>query len=104
MLADAANVYNVGDYRGITGLERQYEPFLRGTKGIKRVEKDIYGRVIGSVEGGERDIDALAGDDLFSTIDLNLQTYGEELMQNKIGSIVAIEPESGEILAMISRL
>ena len=102
MLEDSSHVYSVGDYTGITGLERFYEPFLRGVKGIKRVEKDIYGRVIGQVEGGRRDIDAQAGDDLFSTIDLRLQTYGEELMQNKIGSIVAIEPATGEILAMIS--
>lgn len=102
LLADSGHVYNVGDYTGITGLERQYEPFLRGTKGIKRVEKDIYGRVIGSVDDGNRDIQALAGDDLFSTIDLDLQTYGEQLMQNKIGSIIAIEPATGEILAMVS--
>ena len=102
LLEDSAHVYNVGDYTGITGLEREYEPYLRGTKGVKRVEKDIYGRVIGSVDGGKLDIDAMAGDDLFSTIDLELQTYGEALMQNKIGSIVAIEPATGEILAMVS--
>ncbi|MEL7424243.1 MAG: penicillin-binding protein 2 [Bacteroidota bacterium] len=102
LLEDSAHVYSVGDYTGISGLEHQYEPFLRGTKGIKRVKKDIYGRVIGSVDEGKKDIKALAGDDLFSTIDLELQTYGEDLMQNKIGSIVAIEPATGEILAMIS--
>lgn len=102
LLEDSSHVYNVGDYTGISGLEREYEAALRGTKGIRLVEKDIYGRVIGSVEGGDRDVEALAGDDLFSTIDLELQTYGEELMQNKVGSIVAIEPATGEILAMIS--
>lgn len=102
ILEDSTDTYNTGDYMGITGLEKQYEYYLRGTKGIRRVEKDIQGRVMGSVDGGELDVRPEAGDDLFSTIDLNLQTYGEALMQNKIGSIVAIEPATGEILAMIS--
>jgi penicillin-binding protein 2 len=102
ILEDSTDIYITGDYMGITGLEKQYEYYLRGTKGIRRVEKDIQGRVIGSVKDGELDVRPEAGDDLFSTIDLNLQTYGEELMRNKIGSIVAIEPATGEILAMIS--
>jgi penicillin-binding protein 2 len=94
--------YRRGDYMGITGLEHQYEYYLRGTKGSHLVEKDIHGRVIGKVAGGSRDVAPTAGLDLYSTIDLDLQVYGEELMAGKIGGIVALEPATGEILAMIS--
>lgn len=102
MLKDSTATYLAGDYMGITGLERQYEYYLRGVKGIRRVEKDILGRVIGSVNDGQLDVTPISGYDLFSTIDLDLQRYGEELMQNKIGGIIAIEPATGEILAMVS--
>ena len=102
MLKDSTDNYLAGDYMGITGLERQYEYYLRGVKGIRRVEKDILGRVIGSVNEGQLDVTPVSGYDLFSTIDLDLQRYGEELMQNKIGGIIAIEPATGEILAMVS--
>ncbi|MEL7222433.1 MAG: penicillin-binding protein 2 [Bacteroidota bacterium] len=94
--------YRRGDYMGISGLEHQYEYYLRGAKGNRLVEKDIQGRVIGKVAGGTKDVTPTAGQDIFSTIDLDLQTYAEELMAGKIGGIVAIEPATGEILSMVS--
>lgn len=94
--------YYPGDYVGITGLEREYEYQLRGKTGIRKVEKDIRGRIIGSYRNGAEDQAPQSGLDLYTTIDLDLQAYGEELMRNKIGGIVAIEPQTGEVLAMIS--
>ncbi|MEZ4985931.1 MAG: penicillin-binding transpeptidase domain-containing protein [Saprospiraceae bacterium] len=102
ILEDSTDIYSSGDYLGVTGMEKYYEYYLRGIKGIRRVEKDIRGRIIGSVADGQLDVDPVAGYDLFSTIDMDLQQYAEELMQNKIGSIVAIEPSTGEILALVS--
>ncbi len=102
IIEDSSHVYLSGDYIGVTGLEKFYEYFLRGVKGLSYVEKDIVGRTIGSVNNGDNDSPPAAGFDLFTTLDLELQQYGELLMQNKIGSVVAIEPSSGEILAMIS--
>ncbi|RMF00929.1 MAG: penicillin-binding protein 2 [Bacteroidetes bacterium] len=99
---DSNGIYRPGDYWGITGLEHQYEAFLRGQKGIRRVKKDILGRVIGRVDDGKHDIPAVAGYNLWTGIDQELQTYAETLMQGKIGGIVAIEPASGEVLAMVS--
>lgn len=95
-------VYAPGDYIGTTGLEHYYEDSLRGVKGIRMIYKDKLGREVGSVKGEGSSQQSVAGTDLRTTIDLELQRYGEELMANKIGSVVAIEPESGEILAMIS--
>ena len=94
--------YSSGDYHGISGLEYQYEPALRGDKGRRFVYRDRLGREAGEVLNGELDVDATVGTDLVTTIDLDLQAYGEELMVNKIGSIVALEPSTGEVLAMIS--
>jgi len=94
--------YIRGDYNGINGVESTYEKFLRGEKGFKYVLVDVHGRQKGSFRDGEYDIPAVAGKDIKLTIDIDLQKYGEELMQNKIGSIVAIDPQSGEILTMIS--
>lgn len=97
--------YKMGDYIGISGLENVYEDNLRGTKGVEYFLKDNLGRPSGTISGGDLDsLDAAAtmGVDIVSTIDLKLQQYGEYLMQNKKGSIVAIEPKTGEILSMIS--
>lgn len=91
--------YERGDYHGISGLEYQYEAVLRGDKGERWLYRDRLGRAVGT-SGNE--IDAVVGTNLKTTIDLNLQAYGEQLMVNKIGAIIAIEPESGEILTMIS--
>jgi len=95
-------VYASGDYIGAAGLESEYEPYLRGKKGVTALLKDNLGRIVGKYRNGENDIPAKAGSDLRSTIDIELQRYGEELLQGKTGSIVAIEPSTGEILAMIS--
>lgn len=93
--------YVPGDFIGVSGLERTYERYLRGEKGYRMVVKDKLGRTVDEVKGPMKK-QAVSGTDVFTTIDLDLQTYGESLMVNKIGAIVAIEPESGEILSMIS--
>jgi len=99
---DKNDVYSLGDYIGRSGLERTYEYALRGEKGVGYVLKDNLGRNVESYENGQLDSAAISGSDIISTIDLDLQIYGEKLMQNKMGSIVAIEPATGEILSMIS--
>ncbi|MEM1319300.1 MAG: penicillin-binding protein 2 [Bacteroidota bacterium] len=94
--------YAKGDYIGAMGLEAAYEKELRGRKGAKYILKDNMGREVGPYKNGKQDSVAISGKDLISTLDIDLQGYGEQLMQNKTGSIVAIEPASGEILTMIS--
>ncbi len=94
--------YRQGDYIGKSGIERFYEKVLRGKKGSKIVEVDVHNRVTGSFQNGKFDTLAIPGDNLYLSIDYRLQAYGEKLMQNKVGSIVAIEPSSGEILSMVS--
>lgn len=94
--------YEEGDYIGATGIEKEYEDSLRGTKGKKYLLRDNLGRIEGSFKDGSLDVQASSGTDLMTTLDLGLQAYGEYLMQNKIGSIVAIQPSTGEILAFIS--
>lgn len=91
--------YVRGDYHGISGLEYQYEKMLRGEKGERWLYRDRLGRAVGT-SGTE--IDAVVGANIKTTIDLDLQRYGERLMQNKLGTIIAIEPSTGEILTMIS--
>ncbi len=94
--------YRQGDYIGKSGIERYYEKVLRGTKGSRIVEVDVHNNIKGSFQNGRFDTLAVPGADLSLSLDEKLQSYGEQLMQNKIGSIVAIDPESGEILAMVS--
>ncbi len=94
--------YKPGDYIGKLGIEEAYETELRGTRGVKIYLVDVYSRIKGSYAGGEMDTAAVQGTDIVSAIDLDLQEYGEMLMKNKTGSIVAIEPESGEILTLVS--
>jgi penicillin-binding protein 2 len=94
--------YKQGDYIGITGLEKAYEKELRGQKGVKVVMVDVFNRTKGSFKDGKYDTLAVTGKKITSTIDAELQAYGERLMQNKTGAIVAIEPATGEILALIS--
>lgn len=94
-------VYTPGDYIGAGGLERAYEALLKGEKGRKLMLKDNLGREVGFLEGPS-DLDPVSGSNLTSSLDLELQAYGEWLMQNKIGSIVAIEPATGQVLAMVS--
>ncbi|MCF8259104.1 MAG: penicillin-binding protein 2 [Flavobacteriales bacterium] len=94
--------YRSGDYIGIAGLEKSYETSLRGVKGVKVMMVDVHNRTKGSYREGRYDTLAVAGRGIECTIDAKLQEYGELLMQNKAGAIVALEPSTGEILALIS--
>ncbi len=94
--------YRQGDYIGKSGIEKYYENKLRGKKGLKIKIVDVFNRERGSFKNGKYDTIAIAGDDIYISINTELQIYGEKLMQNKKGSIVAIEPSSGEILALVS--
>jgi penicillin-binding protein 2 len=94
--------YSMGDYIGISGLEGYYESELRGEKGQEVLLVDVRGRVKGPYQDGRFDKDAIVGRNLTCTIDARIQQYGEELMKNYKGSIVAIEPATGEILALVS--
>jgi penicillin-binding protein 2 len=94
--------YSIGDNIGSSGIEKAYELDLRGRKGIKVFMVDVFNRVKGSFGDGKYDTLSLPGLNLTCTIDADLQKYGERLMTNKKGSIVAIEPATGEVLAMIS--
>lgn len=94
--------YSRGDYIGASGLELAYEKELRGRKGVNYVLINNMGREVGSYNKGSLDTIPVSGNDLITTLDIDLQSYGELLMQNKTGSIVAIEPATGEILAMVS--
>ncbi|MFO8000267.1 MAG: penicillin-binding protein 2 [Marinilabilia sp.] len=94
--------YQQGDYWGINGVEKTYEKALRGEKGARYVMVDVHGRQKGSFQEGRYDTAAVSGKNISLSLDHELQAYGEKLMQNKIGSIVAIEPSTGEILSMVS--
>ncbi len=94
--------YHSGDYIGISGLEKSYEDVLRGKKGLKIKVVDVFNRDKGSFQNGKYDTSAVAGTDLHSSLDADLQAYGEQLMTNKKGSIVAIEPSTGEILCIVT--
>ena len=96
------NYYQLGDYIGISGIEKSYEEELRGKKGKRMVLVDVNNREQGAYKDGAADIAAVAGQNLWSTLDLKLQEYGEKLLQGKKGSIVAIEPSTGEILCIVS--
>lgn len=94
--------YKPGDYIGMLGIEEKYEEVLRGKKGVRILLVDVFSRVKGSYAEGAFDTMAVQGADITSTIDLDLQAYGELLMKNKRGSIVALEPSTGEVLALVS--
>lgn len=99
---DSSKYYKQGDYVGLSGIEGYYEKDLRGVKGVKYKLVNVRGVDKGSFKDGEFDTASVAGKNLVSTIDLELQQYGEMLMVGKRGSVVAIEPKTGEVLAMIS--
>ncbi|HEY4798330.1 MAG TPA: penicillin-binding transpeptidase domain-containing protein, partial [Bacteroidia bacterium] len=101
-ITDTSQYYKEGDYIGISGIEKAYEIPLRGIKGTHIEVVDVHNRPQGSYMNGIYDTIAVAGKDLTCTIDAQLQKYGEMLMQNKIGSIVAIDPSTGEVLAFVS--
>lgn len=94
--------YKPGDFIGKSGLERSYEDFLRGEKGVINMLYDAKNIAQGSYSEGKYDINAVSGDRLISSLDIRIQKLGEELMKNKVGAIVAIEPATGEILAFVS--
>jgi len=94
--------YREGDYIGVSGIEKAYEDKLRGKKGVKLLLKDVHNNIKGSFNNGKFDIKSKPGKDLQSSIDIFLQNYGESLMKNKRGSIVALEPSTGEILCLVS--
>ncbi|MGB5942014.1 MAG: penicillin-binding protein 2 [Leeuwenhoekiella sp.] len=94
--------YISGDLIGRQGVEAQYEDFLRGVKGVKYFQKDIHNRIIGSYKSGVLDTVPVQGKDLKLTVDAELQAYGENLMEGRRGGIVALEPATGEILALVA--
>ncbi len=94
--------YRQGDYIGKSGIEKSYEDLLRGQRGVRNIMVDVHNREQGAFFEGKYDTLAVAGDKLISSLDKKLQMLGEKLMVNKIGSVVAIEPATGEILAFIS--
>jgi len=94
--------YIAGDFAGQNGIEQTYEKELRGKKGVEILLRDAHGRIQGKYENGIYDVSSQAGKNLTLSIDIDLQAYGEKLMQNKVGSIAAIEPSTGEILALVS--
>lgn len=99
---DRFSSYHQGDYLGISGLELSYEEVLRGQRGVYYFEKDNFNRPRDSYKKGALDTPAIAGRSLQLYVDQELQEYGEKLMQNKLGSVVAIDPSTGGILAMVS--
>lgn len=94
--------YQPGDYIGKLGIERSYEEQLRGEKGVQILLRDAHGRVQGNYQDGKFDRRPVAGKNLTLSIDIKLQELGERLLEGKIGSIVAIEPSTGEVLCMVS--
>lgn len=94
--------YQLGELIGTAGIEKTYEEILRGTKGVKFIQRNRFNKEIGSFKNGAFDTLPVPGKDIILTIDSKLQQYGEHLMVNKRGGIVAIEPGTGEILALIS--
>ena len=99
---DDDDYYQQGDYIGKLGVERYYEKQLRGEKGIQILLRDAHGRIQGRYQNGKYDRRPVAGKNLTLSIDVELQALGERLMEGKIGSIVAIEPSTGEVLCMVS--
>ena len=95
-------VYKPGDYIGKTGIEATCEEYLRGEKGYNIYLRNSHNRIESRYKDGEMDKEAIPGKDIVTTIDAGLQHYGQELMQNKVGSLVAIEPSTGEILTLVS--
>lgn len=94
--------YTIGDYAGRDGIERTYEKQLRGEKGMNVLMRDFRGRIQGSYQDGELDREARAGTDLYLSIDRKTQQLAEELLKDKVGSVVAIEPKTGEIITIAS--
>ncbi|MBR1516597.1 MAG: penicillin-binding protein 2 [Bacteroidales bacterium] len=94
--------YRRGDYIGQSGLEKTYENELRGVKGKTVMQVDVHSRTIGHYLDGKMDCTPIEGNNLYTSLDLDLQEYAEKLMSNKRGCVVAIEPSTGEVLALVS--
>ncbi len=94
--------YAAGDFIGISGIEYAYENELSGEKGVQYILRDNLGRMVGSFDNGRLDSMAVSGEDIDLSLDIDLQAYGESLLKNKRGAIVAIEPSTGQILALVS--
>lgn len=99
---DSTKYYRQGDYIGISGLESEYENYLRGKRGIRYVMVNVRGVEKGAFRGGRFDTLPVPGENITTTIDLELQEYAEKLMDGKVGSVVAIEPKTGEVLSIVS--
>ncbi len=99
---DTTDFYRMGDYIGISGIESTYEVELRGNRGVKWKMVNVRGLEKGSFKNGQNDTLSIPGNDLISTIDLDIQQYAEKLLDGKVGSLVALEPSSGEILSIVS--
>ena len=99
---EADDYYIRGDYVGKQGIEKSYEKYLRGEKGVEVLLRDAHGRIQGHYMDGKLDRPSIPGKNLKLGLDIDLQMLGERLMKNKIGAIVAIEPETGEILCLVS--
>ncbi len=99
---EADDYYRSGDYIGTQGIERSYERQLRGIKGSEILLRDVHGRIKGRYQDGRYDVRPIPGKNLTLSIDIELQKLGERLMRGKLGSIVAIEPSTGEILCMVT--
>jgi len=100
--ADKDPYYHVGDYIGISGIERSYEEALRGQKGSRYIVKDVHNKEVGRYMDGKFDSAAVLGKPLYCTIDAVLQEYAEKLLKGKKGALVALEPSTGEILCLVS--
>jgi penicillin-binding protein 2 len=101
-IIESDSYYKLGDYIGISGIEQTYEKQLKGKKGVSIFMVDVHNRIKGPYNEGHFDVKAEVGSNVISTIDYELQAYGEKLMSNLTGSVVALEPATGEILALIS--
>ena len=99
---DRDDYYAAGDYTGDLGVEKSYERYLRGIKGVEILIRDARGRIQGRYENGANDVKPVSGRDLTLSLDIRLQEYAESLMTGKRGAVVAIEPATGEILCMVS--
>ena len=99
---DTTQYYQLGDYKGVSGLEAYYESYLRGDKGLRYKMVNVNGREIGALAEGKYDQLSKPGQNLELGIDISLQAYAEKLMEDKYGSIVAIDPQTGEILSFVS--
>lgn len=101
-IVDTSSYYRSGDYIGKSGIEKSYEEALRGTKGVQIKMRDVHNNIRGSFKNGAYDTASIRGTDLVCTLDADLQLLGEKLMANKIGGIAAIDPSTGEILALVT--